>query len=515
MTGDMLDCPYCNARVPLSAGAIVGSRLTCSSCGETFLWKSTQDVVGAYSRPESDSEPATRFHADSVRGGNSYRLALSVICICLALAGWFVARAYTLSHTPDGGSSLIAFDVAVLIAGVVVLISMLVIVGRDRANRAVGLSVLGGMGLMACLGLALALWTQEARRSHDKGLPPELLPRRHKRTTGPGIPETIERPPIVVEESTRSPDRLAALGYLPRGTNVVMAADVGEWERWQSEKPSLRQPLLVMGNELPPRDFQPWTGLKNNQIDHLILGATIPAASKGTLPVPGVYLIVRARSTIVVSDVLDALHSSADQGSTKSQKTIYPVTLPQPVGKALLWFADERTLVFNLFGDDELKKVPFARKAGLGQLTPEVGAALVDRLRGPSPLWAIVHMDDSAQMEGIASLRGSVMPKAVVESMKKLRTVAVWVEGDRLANSAAAGCVLGCAGLGSALLRNESRLVLRAEVRAVDSISANGLLMLLQPDWVQQHGLSAEQEDVWVSVTWSADRATIEKVLAK
>src|SRR4051794_5186786 len=42
MTTDSLTCPYCNAYVPMPAGAAPGQRLPCPRCGEAFPYRSPE-----------------------------------------------------------------------------------------------------------------------------------------------------------------------------------------------------------------------------------------------------------------------------------------------------------------------------------------------------------------------------------------------------------------------------------------------------------------------------------------
>jgi hypothetical protein len=417
---------------------------------------------------------------------------LAVIGILLIL----VPRALLMTGVLDiGGSSLAVLDVALLIVGVVVLITIVLIVALDRANRAVGLCVLGGMALMTCVGLALALWTREARREHDRGLPPELLARRHKRNTGQVYPPETTETPADDEDGSRAPDRLAALGYLPNGTGVVVALDAVELARLRAEKVWLKEPLRIAGHEVPPKDLLAWTGLKADNLDHLMLGVTLPSAGKGSR-LPAVYLVVRSRKPYDLAEVLSALHSSPDQGAVRSEKPIYPVTLPRPVGKASLWSADGRTLVFNLFGDDELRKVPFTRRPGLDQLVPELRPVLADKVKGPAALWAVAHVADAAWLDGADKLPGLSVPKGLDEGLPKPETVAVWLQVPE----AHAG--------------REPRLLLHAALRARGT-GAKELLAALGRPSLKDLGLDAKQDGAWVSVSWPVDRQTLEKALGK
>ncbi len=139
MSNEPLACPYCNAHVPLDAGAIVGQRIPCPRCGEAFTLR----------------QPPPRDSSD-------------------------------LQQPPAGAFPAIAA----------------VHLDEDRRlraarnNRIVAGVVLGVMGLSAALGLAYALYTQPTRRAYDTALPPP--PRRSPLAELPA-PAPIVTPPAALE----------------------------------------------------------------------------------------------------------------------------------------------------------------------------------------------------------------------------------------------------------------------------------------------------------------------------
>jgi hypothetical protein len=115
-------CPYCNAVVPVPAGARDGQFLPCPRCGERFPYH-------GFSAAENGTPPAPGVEAPP--------------------------------PVPDE--------------------AMIDRVGeglRRWSKGAVALLIVGVMVLMAGGGLALALLTQASRRSHDRPPPPEELPPR-------------------------------------------------------------------------------------------------------------------------------------------------------------------------------------------------------------------------------------------------------------------------------------------------------------------------------------------------
>ena len=116
MNNEPLACPYCNALVPLDAGAVVGQRVPCPRCGEAFTLR----------------QPPPRSSAD-----------------LQAVAGRRISR----GERPSISTRI----------------------GRLRVRTATTGSWRrrpGVMGLMAAIGLAYALYTQPTRRAYDTALPP-------------------------------------------------------------------------------------------------------------------------------------------------------------------------------------------------------------------------------------------------------------------------------------------------------------------------------------------------------
>jgi hypothetical protein len=107
MSANSLSCPFCNALQPIGSDLIVGQRIACVRCGETFTLShvpstAIQSPSGITTRPASQAEPSRK---------------------------------------------------------------------PVRANRLVGALLLLGMLMMAGIGLAFALQTTQKRRDHDRALP--------------------------------------------------------------------------------------------------------------------------------------------------------------------------------------------------------------------------------------------------------------------------------------------------------------------------------------------------------
>ncbi len=120
MNNEPLACPYCNALVPLDAGAVVGQRVPCPRCGEAFTLRQPPPV------------------GDVFRRASSRRQSIST-------AAGPRRRSRRVHRRLEAGA---------------------------RTTGSWQAVVLGVMGLMAAIGLAYALYTQPTRRAYDTALPP-------------------------------------------------------------------------------------------------------------------------------------------------------------------------------------------------------------------------------------------------------------------------------------------------------------------------------------------------------
>jgi hypothetical protein len=116
MASEPLCCPYCNAYVSLPSGTVQeGQRLLCSRCGESFSFRG--------------------FPREAITESVPHRLT-----------------AY--SPQPAATSAVVPQ-----------------LVRHTWSNRSVASVILGGMVVMAGIGILISLATQEVRRAHDAGLP--------------------------------------------------------------------------------------------------------------------------------------------------------------------------------------------------------------------------------------------------------------------------------------------------------------------------------------------------------
>jgi hypothetical protein len=284
-----------------------------------------------------------------------------------------------------------------------------VFANRRRANRVVALLVLGVMVVMAGGGLTFALLTQKDRRAHDTGLT--------------GRPK---RSPVPVEEefpmATVPPDKLPALGYLPSGTNLLLAAQFAELVLSPTGKQLLQDPIKIGGERYPLGELPGWVGLGSDDVDHVVLGVKFSDAV-----VPPVYLVVRTREPYDGDALRQRLKGKRIASSSK--KVIFSFRSLQKDFPLFAWMADPQTLVLAL-ASDQLDALPSRPHEDLTQLPDDLRAVLKERRELGSPLWAA---GDPRTWSKTASLPFFTrLKKEDLEQLGQVRSFAVWVQPDKV-----------------------------------------------------------------------------------
>jgi hypothetical protein len=243
---------------------------------------------------------------------------------------------------------------------------------RGASKRSVALVVLVVMVVMAAGGLALALATQQLRRSHDRLPPPD---------------EGVPRVRLV------APADLAGLGYLPPDTDVIAAVHVAE----ALQEPAGRDFLKRFRPEEAVRDepeqgpalagdLEHWTGLALDDLDHVVLGLKVAG---GDFP-PRTVLVAHTRRRYDDRKVVEALKATRLQSAGRE---LYRFRLERPPLQPVLWFAGERTLVVALT-PEQLAEVPEKPQPGIEPFAAPLQEMLKARLGTGVQAWAVGHADD-------------------------------------------------------------------------------------------------------------------------
>jgi hypothetical protein len=284
-------------------------------------------------------------------------------------------------------------------------------------NRAIALTVLGVMGLMAAAGLVLALATVSFRRANDY---PKTNP-----------DDDLARIKII------APANLGGLGYLPPDTGVVVGVHVAEALQDPAGREFLKR--FRPGDFLPRNqadlaesglgNLEKWTGLSLEEVDHAVLGLNLEKL------IPRLTLVVQTRRSYDAEKVRAALKASrsADPG----KRVLYRFELEKIAQKPVVWFAGERTLVVAQDSDD-LNAVPADPRPGSEHLSPALRGVL-QRMGPAAPVWLAGHSDDWDKTTLTLLLAG--LKPADRQVLKNVRTFAAWLQfGDGLRLNAALDC---------------------------------------------------------------------------
>jgi hypothetical protein len=338
----------------------------------------------------------------------------------------FVGGAYINSLVANG----VPVDFATFAGVAVPLVTLLGILGAAaflwlwffrvrRSNGATVLFVLANMAALALVTLGGALATQGYRRHIDAG-----LPARPKRSPVPE--EAAPAGPAAV-----APAHLAALGYLPPKMDLVAGVHIAEMLGDPAGAKLIEEPLRFGNAEVRLGDLPRKVGLEAGELDHFV------AALRLDEPLSLVF-VVRTRRPYDALKVRQALNARGLPGGT-GDRTLYQVSPPGTNLAALLWCADEHTLLVGL-SRESLENACLPGKQTAGSLDPDVRAVLRERVGPRAPLWAAGHAAD--WNKSAAGLFLSRLPDEWQQRLAAVRSFGVWATPDeqRVTLNAAARC---------------------------------------------------------------------------
>jgi hypothetical protein len=221
-----------------------------------------------------------------------------------------------------------------------------------------------------------------------------------------------------------------------------------------------------------------WTGLRPEQVDHVVLGVK----ADDPLP-PRLNVVVRTREPYDAAKVREALKARRAGGGPKE---LYRYDGPGGV-PLVLWCADERTLVVGLLAS-HLEAVPARPRDDLGALVPELRPILRERMRPAGPLWAAGHARDWADTAAAPLLeRLGQEDRARVRSV---RTFGLWLQPGR-------------------------EVTVNAVFRCGDPAAARALEQYVQSRWGKGTNLKAVPDEDWLTLQLRTDAAALAKALAR
>jgi hypothetical protein len=455
MSVELLTCPYCNAELTVAPGTPAGRRVPCPRCGESFPYRPSEGVTTS---PPPGLQITAQPPAPEVPATDTFRFKVGLLLGIIGVVG-----AVTLAYIRSA-------DVAVIVGAMALGALLWAWFFRvRRSNQATAGFVLANMALVAAAGLALALRTQSERRAHDAGLP-------HGRRPSRAVPEP-PAPAGPAPAEAVAPDRLAALGYLAPDTSVVAGLHVAELLADDAGKRLLSDPIKVGASEFRLAALEGWTGLRPEEVDHVVLGVK----ADDPLP-PRLNVVVRTRRPYDAAKVRAALKARPAVGGTKELYRFDGPGVP-----LVLWSADDRTLVLGLLAT-HLEAVPLRPRDGLEALVPELRPILRERMRPAGPVWAAGSARDWANTAAAPLLER--LGPADRARVRSVRTFGLWLQPGR-------------------------EVTVNGVFRCADPDAARALEQYAQTRWGKSTNLKVVVDDDWLTVQLRADAAAVAKALGR
>jgi uncharacterized membrane protein YhaH (DUF805 family) len=421
MPREILSCPYCNSSVSLSAPGQMGQRIRCPRCEEMFPYRPGAQV-------EEDAEPVSQKLTEppqAMQRWSNGALALAILAGMATIAVLtltFAELTVQLRRSHDlalPGRRSFTLPVTALAAMLVYVIVFATYIGRLLVRRERPLTGPARIGSTALLILLSLIGVGDIY-----GIARRFATGQSSAATGPATASDS------IPAAAVTPAELAALAYLPSDTNVLLGLQV---------KGALEQPL---GQEIMERwqagpgeatlaGMAQWTGIELGDLDHIVVSLKVD----GSL-LPRLRAVVRTRKPYDSDQLRASL--KAGRPVTRLEKTVYRFAVPQTALEAVVWFADDRTLVFALTPED-LDDVPLKPVEGLARLAAPLQQAVAEMKSG-TLLWLAGHSSDwQKNLQGMPFLQ---VPKEMQALLKEVKTFAAWLELTEKANLQLA---LGCA----------------------------------------------------------------------
>ncbi len=429
MSTEPLACPYCNAFVSAAPGTPAGTRVNCSRCGEAFALR--QCVPGtSVAAPEATSSQENRTATPAVPGVR--RTVLAILAVMLLAAGigfWFMCETYAfrwenntnLTRPLESTPVRVALEALLMAAIIGAIYALVTEVFRRSEEPAISKSG-HWRKLRAIFGIVITFGTVTIvyMPSFLQLLRPEgeqPLQRRFRRAAiRQGKPEPF--PPAAV-----APHRLAGLGFLPPDCDIVAAVSVTELRLTPLGKKLLDDPVKQGGREYRLTDLTRIVGLAPDQVDHVVVGLKVKDPLAVLL---SAALVVRTKAPYDLPKIADALKAEKNVG--KGKKVLYRFNFRNASVPALLWPADERTIVVS-FSESLLEALPAKPREGVDHLPVSVRTALEKRVESSAAVWIVGHVDDWEK--SAASLLLPRLPPEDRQRLTGLRTFALWVILDK------------------------------------------------------------------------------------
>jgi hypothetical protein len=294
-----------------------------------------------------------------------------------------------------------------------------------------------------------------------------------------------------------APAELEGLGYLPVGTNAVMAIHVAQALESPAGRAFLARSQLASSG-IGLADVQEATGLSREQIDHIVLGIRL---DDSLLPAP--VLVIQTRQPFDAGKVRSAL--KARHHPEVGGKEVSEFELPRLKLNALLWCPTDRVLVVTI-ARKVMEQLPLTPDAGAGRLVPPLRDYLKQRMPAGVEAWATGHWSDA---DTAPLLLASLLPPDDRKLLTAVRTFGFWLRIDESIHLNAA---IECTDAGKAQALGD-----RLKRRAKDGADFLKVLGGGERAEIVSRELSrtlrVEQKEKWVTLEATADAETVRKAV--
>ncbi|HVS39157.1 MAG TPA: hypothetical protein VMS17_26600 [Gemmataceae bacterium] len=326
--------------------------------------------------------------------------------------------------------------------------------GAGGHKTMVAAVVVGVMAVMAAIGLVYALHTTGQRRAYDTALPP---PARRSPLLDLPAPTPVVTPPAALE----------GLRWLPPNTTLIAGVQLAEMRQTDAGLKLMHQSFSIGSLEFSPSRLEGWTGLKVQEIDHVVIGVQ----ADEPLPPPAV-MVVRTIHPYDPSVVKGAVGAEPNP-LTLGGKRVFQGKLHDLGQRVYVWFADDRTILMALWSK-HLESVPDRPAAGLERLPAAVRNLLQTRLAADGPMWVVGHSGDWRQTAAAVVL--AALPKKDADLAGHVHDFALQLRAEEPMTLAA---VLGSDGEDAAR-RLEARLAAAKPAEADWKAAREGQWLTLQ-----------------------------------
>lgn len=416
----MIFCPYCNAPVNPEGSPTPGQMLVCPRCDESFRYRAEKaENQGDLPAPVTASQPPVAASPPVARPWSNGAIAavvLGAMATMIVLAVNFtiltehVRREHDLVREPRRDRTI---PVVVLAAALVYLGFLLAYLCKvwQRKDRPEDAHVRIGTGILI---VALALVA-----IYDLG----SIATKLGFFKVPVVPTTQAEPspPISPPASTapETADELSALGWVPKHTTHVLSIRVGDAMKTTAGKAFLKK-LPTVGGALLPLDFEKWSGLALDDIEH----AALALASDGKSPMQ-VVLAIQTRKPYDAKKIMAGLKTS--KPVLAGDRQTHPFKLEKSLFGGNIWFAPGDRVLFVGLSAKSIEAVAFPPDQGSDRLSVSI-QKLKDRLDMKAMVFLASHFDQEAEirallgfMEGLEAL--PKLEKDQQDVVARLRTV--------------------------------------------------------------------------------------------